>query len=164
MGPPKYIPSSSRRKPTESGPTVTSPPETPSSLTREPPPRGRLCTSGMVKFVRTPAILTNVADCRGNPLGRMAGQMSVVVLSAPCVRWLARFTRSPRGSPVDRNTGVGAFTLRHLPSGLPCSLSPPFASTLGPKRQLPSHYLSDRSRSIEPGIRRPRRPCSRCRH
>jgi hypothetical protein len=48
--------------PTESGPTDMRPEF---CLIMDPPPRATLWMSGIVKFVRTPAILTNAADCRG---------------------------------------------------------------------------------------------------
>lgn len=56
------MPSRSSLEPTESGPT-----DVRALLTRtiEPPPRAMLCTSGIVKLVLTPAILTKAADCLG---------------------------------------------------------------------------------------------------
>lgn len=74
--PPKAMPSCSSLAPTESGPTTV---RRPFTRTREPPPRAILCTSGMVKFVLTPAILTNAADCLGYPVFKSA-HISVVVL------------------------------------------------------------------------------------
>lgn len=75
--PPKPILSTSNLAPTESGPIEVRP----DLLTRtiEPPPSAMLWTSGIVKFVRTPAILTKAADCLGYPVLSRA-QMSVVVL------------------------------------------------------------------------------------
>lgn len=70
------MPSFSSFAPTESGPTEV---WSPFVLTSEPPPKAILRTSGIVKFVRTPAILTNAADCLGYPVFNNA-QISVVVL------------------------------------------------------------------------------------
>ena len=77
VDPPKPRLSTSNLAPTESGPIDVRP----ASLIRtiEPPPRAILWTSGMVKFVRTPAILTNAADCLGYPVLSSA-HISVVVL------------------------------------------------------------------------------------
>lgn len=77
IDPPKPILSTSNLAPTESGPIEVRP----DLLTRttEPPPRAILWTSGIVKLVRTPAILTKAADCLGYPVLRSA-QISVVVL------------------------------------------------------------------------------------
>lgn len=63
--------------PTESGPTEIRLQRT---LHIEPPPKAMLCTSGRVKLVLTPAILTKAEDCLGYPVFSNA-QMSVVVLS-----------------------------------------------------------------------------------
>jgi hypothetical protein len=78
--PPNDMLSCSSRDPTESGPT-----DILWQCTRhiEPPPKAMLCTSGMVKFVLTPAILTKAEDCLGYPLFSNA-QISVVVLSELC--------------------------------------------------------------------------------
>jgi hypothetical protein len=59
--PPQHRLSTSSLAPTESGPTDIRP----ICRTMEPPPRAILWTSGSVEFIRTPAILTNAADCRG---------------------------------------------------------------------------------------------------
>jgi len=77
--------------PTESGPT-----EVRSRCARqiEPPPKAMLCTSGIVKFVLTPAILTKAEDCLGYPLFSNA-HMSVVVLQHYVSLFLAGYTRSP---------------------------------------------------------------------
>jgi hypothetical protein len=74
--PPNDMLSRPSRDPTESGPT-----EVRSQSTRhiEPPPKAMLCTSGMVKLVLTPAILTKAEDCLGYPVFSNA-HMSVVVL------------------------------------------------------------------------------------
>ena len=62
VSPPNAILSLSSLDPTESGPTKVR-----SCLVRmiEPPPKAILWTSGMVKFVLTPAILANAAACLG---------------------------------------------------------------------------------------------------
>lgn len=69
-------------EPTESGPT-----EVRLSLMRiiEPPPKAILWTSGIVKLVLTPAILTKAADCRGYPVFNSA-HISVVVLNEVSLR------------------------------------------------------------------------------
>jgi hypothetical protein len=76
VSPPNDMASRPSRDPTESGPT-----EVRSRCNRhiDPPPKAMLCTSGMLKFVLTPAILTKAEDCLGYPVFSNA-QMSVVVL------------------------------------------------------------------------------------
>lgn len=73
--PPNAMLSTFNLAPTESGPTEVRVPV----RTMDPPPSAILWTSGIVKLVRTPAIFTNAADCRGYPVFRRA-HMSVVLL------------------------------------------------------------------------------------
>jgi hypothetical protein len=137
--PPKPTLSTSNLAPTESGPMDIRP----DFLTRtiEPPPRAMLWTSGIVKFVRTPAILTNAADCLGYPVLRRA-QMSVVVLETSVkLQDLASF------SP-------GKHTLQHRQPKLPCHPPHPKSEIWPVKRRL-LHYSSVRTKNIVPDTRLP---------
>ena len=78
------------RDPTESGPTEVRPR---CARQIEPPPKAMLCTSGMVKFVLTPAIFTKAEDCLGYPLFNNA-HISVVVLQHYVSLFLAGYTGS----------------------------------------------------------------------